>query len=273
MCWLCVCGIVRSLLSWIFIPVIFIDWVAVVFLVVDVIGFANTCSISWHRFRYFIPLRLIRVAMITRTENVLRPSSPIMVLFKSFIEAAWQIPGFVFLWALLTFPFAAFMTSYVGRNPRFTHAATDEGTTNEQLWGTFLRSCLSLFQVSTLDWGDISRASLEIEIGLTLVFFPYILLVGIALSNLFIGLLSKSLDNVLDVFVEMAEDVREARGRGRPAESLHHNAEMSEDEGGQRKPSSSDCSPAVLELLGDIQARLIRLEEKMAAPTNLPGLT
>jgi len=109
--------------------------------------------------------------------------------------------------------------------------------------------------VSTLDWGDISRASLEIEIGLTLVFFPYILLVGIALSNLFIGLLSKSLDNVLE-----------------NRSSIDDEAEIvEEDEGGQQKPSSADCSPKVLELLADIQARLIRLEEKMVAPTDLPG--
>jgi hypothetical protein len=53
------------------------------------------------------------------------------------------------------------MTKFVGQNPKFLYTETGEGTGNAQLWGTVGWSLLSLFQVSTMDWGDICRAMIE----------------------------------------------------------------------------------------------------------------
>jgi len=53
------------------------------------------------------------------------------------------------------------MTKFVGMNLNFVDATTGEGTANGELWGSFGESMLSLFQVSTMDWGDICRAVID----------------------------------------------------------------------------------------------------------------
>ena len=53
------------------------------------------------------------------------------------------------------------MTKFVGQNRKFLYTETGEGTGNAQLWGSVGWSLLSLFQVSTMDWGDICRSMIE----------------------------------------------------------------------------------------------------------------
>lgn len=82
------------------------------------------------------------------------------------------------------------MTKFVGNNPSFQNAATGEGSENEAMWGSFWGSMLSLFQMSTMDWGDIARASIETEPLLAPLYIIFLLYMGFAVSNLFIALIS-----------------------------------------------------------------------------------
>jgi hypothetical protein len=82
------------------------------------------------------------------------------------------------------------MTKFVGNNPYFHDAATGEGSENEEMWGTFWLSMLSLFQISTMDWGDIARASISTSPILAPIYILFLLYMGFAVSNLFIALIS-----------------------------------------------------------------------------------
>jgi hypothetical protein len=73
------------------------------------------------------------------------------------------------------------MTKFVGNNPYFHDAATGEGSENEEMWGNFWRSMLSLFQISTMDWGDISRASISFQ-PLLAIFYVIFLLYMVTLN-------------------------------------------------------------------------------------------
>ena len=84
-------------------------------------------------------------------------------------------------------------TKFIGNNPYFYDAATGEGSENQEMWGNIWRSMLSLFQISTMDWGDITRASIEVEPLLAPLYVFFILCVGFTLSNIFIGQMSAKL--------------------------------------------------------------------------------
>jgi hypothetical protein len=74
------------------------------------------------------------------------------------------------------------MTKFVGNNPFFNDAATGEGSENEEMWGTVWSSMLSLFQISTMDWGDIARASIDVEPLLAIFYIIFILFTGFAVN-------------------------------------------------------------------------------------------
>ena len=74
------------------------------------------------------------------------------------------------------------MTKFVGNNPYFQDAATGEGDENTEMWGNFWRSMLSLFQISTMDWGDISRASISFQ-PLLALFYVIFLLYMVSLNH------------------------------------------------------------------------------------------
>ena len=95
----------------------------------------------------------------------------------------------VFSFVILTIC-AINMTKFVGNNPHFIDAETGEGSENEEMWGTFWRSMLSLFQISTMDWGDIARASIVFAPILGPIYLLFLLYMGFAVSNLFIALIS-----------------------------------------------------------------------------------
>lgn len=100
--------------------------------------------------------------------------------------------NFVLTMLIFIFPTAIFLTQAIGNNVGLSDLATDEGTFNKQLWGNMWKSMLSLFQIATLDWGDIVRASVMAEPWLALIFITFIVVSGFAVSNVFITIIGES---------------------------------------------------------------------------------
>ena len=96
-------------------------------------------------------------------------------LQRSFGLISQTILHYVVFSTLILVVCALNMTKFVGNNPYFHDAATGEGSENEEMWGNFWRSMLSLFQISTMDWGDISRASIDVQPLLTMFYVIFIL--------------------------------------------------------------------------------------------------
>ena len=96
-------------------------------------------------------------------------------LQRSFGLISQTILHYVVFSSLILMVCALLMTKFVGNNPYFHDAATGEGSENEEMWGNFWRSMLSLFQISTMDWGDISRASIDVEPLLALFYVIFLL--------------------------------------------------------------------------------------------------
>jgi hypothetical protein len=82
-------------------------------------------------------------------------------LLRSFKLITTTIMHYTVFSSLILVVCAINMTKFVGQNQKFWYTETGEGTGNEQLWGNVFWSILSLFQVSTMDWGDICRAIIE----------------------------------------------------------------------------------------------------------------
>ena len=82
-------------------------------------------------------------------------------LLRSFKLIIFTVLHYAILNSLILGVCAINMTKFVGQNHKFIYTETGEGSANAQLWGTFGWSFLSLFQVSTMDWGDICRAIIE----------------------------------------------------------------------------------------------------------------
>jgi hypothetical protein len=111
-------------------------------------------------------------------------------LQRSFFLINTTILHYTVFSSLILFVVAILMTKFVGKNPIFRDADTGEGAENEELWGTVGWSLLSLFQMSTMDWGDIARASIVKFPWLAPFYIVFLLYMGFAVSNIFIALIS-----------------------------------------------------------------------------------
>ena len=82
-------------------------------------------------------------------------------LLRSFTLITTTIIHYLVFSSLILVVCAINMTKFVGQNQKFWYTETGEGTGNDALWGNVFWSVLSLFQISTMDWGDICRAIIE----------------------------------------------------------------------------------------------------------------
>ena len=82
-------------------------------------------------------------------------------LLRSFKLITTTILHYTIFSSLILVVCAINMTKFVGQNPKFLYTATGECTGNAELWKSLGWSLLSLFQVSTMDWGDICRAIIK----------------------------------------------------------------------------------------------------------------
>ena len=140
--------------------------------------------------------RLLKVlTMIRSLENV-------RISIHAVVASMSVLGNFAITLLVFIYPTAIMLTVYIGQNSSLSHKETDEGTKNIELWGTLPRSMLSLFQIATLDWGDIVRASVMDEPLLAIIFICFILATGFAVSNVFITIIGEKYSNLN----QMAED-------------------------------------------------------------------
>lgn len=141
------------------------------------------------------PLRLLYSLRIFGRGRRLRAIVEALITIIMSLEVLVQYAAFL-LFALI--PFSVWSTIYIGRASEFSSNPTDEGTSTNTLWGTFSRSCLSWFQIATLDWGDIVRPVIEIRPSFVIPFLLYIFLVGIGASNVFITIIGDKYEQTVE---------------------------------------------------------------------------
>ncbi len=104
------------------------------------------------------------------------------------IQSVFQFAAVLFFFI---YPSAVVATRFIGMSTRFSDASTDEGALNRDLWGSLFKSSVTLFQMSTLDWGDIARASMKVEPWLFLPYLFFILVTGFSVVNIFITIIGE----------------------------------------------------------------------------------
>ena len=157
--------------------------------VVDLLSVCADIALNFNRlgdslYNAFRVVRLLRpMRMIKRIERL-------GVIVNAILDGIGVLRDFALVLVFLIWPFAIFGTRFIGQNEALTNSATDEGTTNLVLWGDWPSSMLTLFQIATLDWGDIVRGSIHAQPWLGLFFFPFIVVVGFGVTNIFITVVS-----------------------------------------------------------------------------------
>jgi hypothetical protein len=129
---------------------------------------------------YVVSFRIFNILRFFR--RLKRVRTIVITILRSF----GVLRDFVLVLAFIIFPFAVMATRFIGQNENFSMSETDEGTTNQKLWGNFPSSMLTLFQIATLDWGDIVRGSIHTGPWLALFYIPFIVAVGFGVCNIFI---------------------------------------------------------------------------------------
>lgn len=140
----------------------------------------------------YLPFRLLCMIRIFRGFARFRRLQQIL---RAIIGGLAVLRDFALAMFLIIWPFAIFGTRFIGQNEALTDAATAEGTTNLVLWGDFPSSMLTLFQIATLDWGDIVRGSIHSAPWLAFFYLPFIVLVGFGITNVFITVVSNGDSN------------------------------------------------------------------------------
>lgn len=138
----------------------------------------------------YSPFRVIRLVKYIRLFSRLR------IIIRAVIGGVGVLRDFTLALMVIIWPFAIFGTRFIGQNEGLTDATTDEGTTNLVLWGDWPSSMLTLFQIATLDWGDIVRGSIHAEPWLAFFSLPFIVLVGFGITNVFITIVSNGDSNM-----------------------------------------------------------------------------
>ncbi|CAD7934746.1 unnamed protein product [Amoebophrya sp. A25] len=165
---------------------------------------------AWPDAAFFLIIRFFRFLRLLRVYNRYMHLKRLIIAFFKGISHTRQ---FLLLLLPILVPTACAFTALVGRSATFADASTQEGQANYELWGTVPRAMLTLFQIGTMDWGDIARASIDRRPVLALFFFAYLLVVGYALANLFIGLVGDRLNEAAQYATD-AEDNRPMRRFG-----------------------------------------------------------
>ena len=163
----------------------------------DIVVFSHIESLRFLELKYALVFRIYR---LSRVLVLLKRSQQLRFLTASFLRSARVAPQFVMVLIPVMVPFAILLTRFVGRGQLFDGATTDEGTLNYTLWGNFARSMLSLFQIGTMDWGDIARSSIERAWWLSLFYVCYVILVGMALAALFLELVALELEELMQAW-------------------------------------------------------------------------
>lgn len=143
----------------------------------------------------YVSFRLLRVLRPLRANH---GTKRIGLIVSAIMNAIDVLRDFFLVLLLFIFPFAIFGTRFIGQSVRLSNTTTVEGTTNLALWGDFPSSVLTLFQIATLDWGDIARGSILTEPWLALFFIPFIITVGFGVTNIFITVMGETYTNVVN---------------------------------------------------------------------------
>ena len=144
---------------------------------------------------------------LIRTVKLLRKWGDLRVSIGAVIASMTVLSNFALTLLMFIFPTAVILTAYIGQNSRLSNKETDEGTKNIELWGNLPKSMLSLFQIATLDWGDIVRASVMDEPALAIVFILFILATGFAVSNVFITIIGEKYNERHEEWEQELDDI------------------------------------------------------------------
>mmetsp|Transcript_16408 Transcript_16408/g.30641 ORF Transcript_16408/g.30641 Transcript_16408/m.30641 type:complete len:283 (+) Transcript_16408:319-1167(+) len=127
---------------------------------------------------------------------MLRKMQQFRISIYAVIASVGVLGNFALTLLNFIYPTAIMLTVFIGQNSRLANKETDEGTKNMELWGSLPKSMLSLFQIATLDWGDIVRASVMDEPILAVAFISFILATGFAVSNVFITIIGEQYNDI-----------------------------------------------------------------------------
>ena len=150
---------------------------------------------------YVVSFRIFNILRFFK--RLKRMRTIVITILRSF----GVLRDFVLVLAFIIFPFAVMATRFIGQNESFSMSETDEGTTNQKLWGNFPSSMLTLFQIATLDWGDIVRGSIHTGPWLALFYIPFIVAVGFGVCNIFIVAIGEAYETVCMDEEETEEEI------------------------------------------------------------------
>jgi voltage-gated sodium channel len=183
---------------------------------VVVLGCADAAMMSLHMSKkggvsgLFTLLRCLRILRILRMLRVVRTLAPNSYRLLEALVKAFQ----VLRWILILFVVIIVLSAVVYTNVARDFVDDPEVTEEIQLfWGGVFRSCISLFQVVTLDdWATITNCITRHSVWIYLSMVVFIILTSFTVMSLLTGVIS---DNVIETAAEEEDENKRKAARDR----------------------------------------------------------
>lgn len=197
---------------------VFITTVCVIFWFMRIIVYLTTSKLLKHVFSIWVLFDTFITLLAVIADSFRRGNGQYICIFQIFtlfrvmifsynfrfliiaiITSITVVAKFMGLLAFLIIPSATLVTAFVGKDIENRGYDADVAAASEEYWGTFLRSCLTIFQITTFDWSDIARSFIK-EPYIIVFIILYIFIVGFGVSNIFITVIGETYTAVVEKY-------------------------------------------------------------------------